>query len=610
MFLNSSKRHELAYLIVLAVSLTLTGSVFGQAKKQKLILDADTANEIDDMYAIARMLNQDKFDVLALTSCQWIHYLAEEDSVGASQRENEDLVKLLGKTNLPLPLGSKEPMGKPWGGDQPKDSPAAQFIIKSAKAASPEEKLIVVCLGASTNLASAIKMAPECAKNIDAYVLGFKYDFEKDIWNKSSFNVRRDLNSADYLFNCKDLNLHVMPSNVAKSLTFPRDETFARHEEMGALGAHLTAKWKARFGDFQNWVMWDLALVEALIHPKFATMKKLVTPPENLNRKVWVYDSIRVQSMRDDYWATVLPKKKPATSDISNEPYTDLLKRFEDYPQKCDMLVVVAHPDDEGYFSGLLTHYSLVERKKVVVVSLTSGEWGNGLPHPEREGEPVYSFDGSAYPRFSKVPADAVYPCYFREEEMARAMLTYGVRYRPVMPRFKDMSGLEPWGKPEPCLEFWGGQAKVVGYVVSQIRRFRPDVVVTLPVDGNNGNPQHCAASRATALAVDSSGKEKLFPEQLQDFKVWIPKKLYLQVSDEENKSKRYKRVHNHQWSRTVDGTKQTVRQIAARANAVHQSQEMKEEAAETTRFVLGMTRVGEDKINRDNLFENVNEKK
>ena len=292
-----------------------SGDVVGQTKKQKLILDADTANEIDDMYAIARMLNQDKFEVLALTSCQWIHYLAEDDSVGASQRENEDLIKLLGKSDLPMPLGSKEPMGKPWGGDDPKDSPAAQFIIKSAKAASPDEKLIVVCLGASTNLASAIKMEPECAKNIDAYLLGFKYDFEKSVWNKSSFNIRRDLNAADYVLNCKELNLHVMPSNVARSLTFPRDKTFARHEKMGALGVHLTAKWKARFAEFKNWVMWDLALVEAMIQPKFATLKKIDTPPENVHRKVWVYDSIRVQPMRDDYWATVLPKTKPAESD-------------------------------------------------------------------------------------------------------------------------------------------------------------------------------------------------------------------------------------------------------------------------------------------------------
>ena len=300
--------HHFVWIVVIVLLIGGSSNGLLAQSKPKLILDADTANEIDDMYAIARMLKQEKFDVLALTSSQWMHYLAEEDSVGGSQRENEALVNLLGATTLPTPIGSKEPMGKPWGGDQSKDSPAAQFIIAAAKAATPDSKLLVVCLGASTNLASAIKMEPTIAENIDAYVLGFRYDHSKQVWNKSSFNIRRDLNAADFILNCEALNLHVMPANVARPLTFERDKTFARHEKMGELGAHLTAKWKARFPEFENWVMWDLALVEVLLHPEMATKKQCDTPPENEARKVWVYDSIEVQAMRDDYWKTVLER--------------------------------------------------------------------------------------------------------------------------------------------------------------------------------------------------------------------------------------------------------------------------------------------------------------
>lgn len=308
-FIEQVREQRRRYFVSLAsIVLLLLGCSTGllAQDKPKLILDADTANEIDDLYAIARMLTQEKFEVLALSSAQWIHYLAEENSVGASQRENEALVNLLGAKELPTPIGSQEPMGKPWGGDQPKDSPAAQFIIDAAKAATPQNKLVVVCLGASTNLASAIKMESTIAKNIDAYVLGFRYDHKRQVWNKSSFNIRRDLNAADFLLNCESLNLHVMPANVARPLTFARDKTFARYETMGQLGAHLTAKWKGRFAEFENWVMWDLALVEALLHPKMATLKQCDTPAENTPRKVWVYDSIDVEAMREDYWATVL----------------------------------------------------------------------------------------------------------------------------------------------------------------------------------------------------------------------------------------------------------------------------------------------------------------
>ena len=172
-------------LFTCAWSLFSAAYAVAQEGNRRLILDADTANEIDDMYAIVRMLNQDQFEVLALSSAQWIHYLAESDSVGASQKINEELVQLVGQTSLPTPKGSAEPMGKPWGGEEPKDSPAAQFIIQAAREASPDRKLIVMCLGASTNLASAIAMEPAIAKNIEARILGFQYDESTGTWNKS-----------------------------------------------------------------------------------------------------------------------------------------------------------------------------------------------------------------------------------------------------------------------------------------------------------------------------------------------------------------------------------------------------------------------------------------
>ncbi|WP_165440801.1 nucleoside hydrolase [Rubripirellula amarantea] len=280
-------------------------AISGEVKKPRVVLDCDTANEIDDLFAIARMMKQDELNVVGLSSAQWFHYLGNPKSVEASQRDNEDLLQVMNVTGLPMPQGSSEPFGKPWGGEQPKDSPAAQFIISQAKKTPDGEKLIVICTGASTNLASAIKLAPEIAPKIKAYVLGFAYDFEMGVWNKSEFNVRRDLNAADYLLNHLELELHVMPLEVSGQLKFDRDDTFSRHEAMGELGKYLTQKWKSKFEGSETWVMWDVALVEALIHPHLASEKQVTTPPENRKRMVWMYDSIQVDSMKDDYWQAV-----------------------------------------------------------------------------------------------------------------------------------------------------------------------------------------------------------------------------------------------------------------------------------------------------------------
>lgn len=276
-----------------------------ETKLLKLILDADTANEIDDMYAIARLLRQDKYEVLGLCSAQWFHYLGDPNSVQASQKINERLVKLLGRDDLPLPLGAERPMGKPWGGDEAKDSPAAQFIIKHARAMPAGERLHVVSIGASTNLASAIKLAPDIVPKVKAYLMGFRYDAATKAWNKSEFNVRRDLNAADFLLNQPDLELHVMSATVSQALKFDRDDTFKRHESMGLLGQFLTAEWKRKFADSKRWVMWDLALVEAMLRPDLATETLVETPPENTRRKIWMYDSIDATAMTADYWQCV-----------------------------------------------------------------------------------------------------------------------------------------------------------------------------------------------------------------------------------------------------------------------------------------------------------------
>ncbi len=294
------------FIVAIALSICFAPLSHAEDPLPKLILDADTANEIDDQYAIIRMLRQNKFDVIGLTSAQWSHYLGDQESVQASQVLNEKLIELMGVTNVPTFMGAERPMGKPWGGDEAKDSAAAQFIIKSARELPEGDQLYVVSIGATTNLASAIKLAPEIAPRIKAYLMGFQYDFETRAWNKSEFNVRRDLNAADFLLNQKDLELHVMSATTSKVFTFAQQDSYDKQSKMGPLGQQLTDRWNARFPTSKTWVMWDLALVEAMIDPALASEEEVLTPPENTQRKVWMYKTIEVEKMREDFWKTAL----------------------------------------------------------------------------------------------------------------------------------------------------------------------------------------------------------------------------------------------------------------------------------------------------------------
>ncbi len=273
----------------------------------KFILDSDTANEIDDLFAIAYLLagEHPSVDWLGLTSAQWFHVWSGDSTVYQSQQLNEDLLRLAGRLELPHPLGADLMMGKPWGEYDARDSPAAQFIIEEAMALPAGEKMVVMCIGASTNLASAIALQPEIATRIVAYTLGFQYDFEQGVWNKDEFNIRRDLNAANYLLNTAALELHVMPISVAVQYAWKMEATFNHLEKAGAMGAYLRRRWETNATGQPERVMWDVALLQAFLAPEQASEILVGTPPENTQRSVWVYDAIDPAAMAEDYWAKV-----------------------------------------------------------------------------------------------------------------------------------------------------------------------------------------------------------------------------------------------------------------------------------------------------------------
>ena len=48
--------------------------------------------------------------------------------------------------------------------------------------------------------------------------------------------------------------------------------------------------------------MWDLSIIEAIIHPEWAKKKTFKTPEDNLQREIQVYTSIDTLMMKKDFW--------------------------------------------------------------------------------------------------------------------------------------------------------------------------------------------------------------------------------------------------------------------------------------------------------------------
>ena len=306
------------YIIFFFAGLFVLSSGFAQ--KQKVWLDADTGNEMDDLYAIVRLVKDPSVELIGLSSAhfnnpdllvfeKWNAYKSKDlNTVAESQRLNEQILKALGRLDIPHPIGADRQIGRAWGQQDPRDSEAAQAIIKAAKAIPEGEKLDILTIGAMTNLASALILAPEIKSRIRCFALGAQYDPKTKIWNKNEFNIRNDLNAFDYLLNLDELDLTMMCLQTALPLQFKREETYTKLNETIEAEKILEDRWREQNPQDETRVMWDLALVEAYLKPNLTQIETISTPPENNQRTIKAYIKIDEKALADDFWK-VLKKK-------------------------------------------------------------------------------------------------------------------------------------------------------------------------------------------------------------------------------------------------------------------------------------------------------------
>jgi purine nucleosidase len=280
-----------------------------------LWLDADTGNEMDDLYAIFRVLAEADLPIAGLSSVhfnnpdllafeRWNQYpTAGIDTVGISQALNEALLASLDRSDIPHPRGADRQMGRAWGGRQPRDCPAARALIAAAHAQPPGTKLLVLGLGAATNLASALALDPSIADRLAIHLLAADYDAAKGAWNKNEFNVRNDLNGFDFLLDHPTLELAIMPVSTARVYVYGKEETLRALSDEVPGEKLLKDRWEETNPQDQTRVLWDLALVQAVLRPELATLAPAPTPPENTARQIRIYSAIDVAGMRADFFA-------------------------------------------------------------------------------------------------------------------------------------------------------------------------------------------------------------------------------------------------------------------------------------------------------------------
>ena len=269
-------------------------------QNRQVIVDADTGNEVDDLYALTRILLEPTIKVTALQAAHWqTSHWAEPRSMENSHRLNQ---QLLGELRMDVRTfrGATARMYD-WG-DRAQHSAAAYEIINQAR---EEGATTILVLGALTNVASAVFIAPDIAKSLKVYWLGTTIDFETGVLKRNDFNALMDPYALDYLLD-SEVVMHIMPINVAAAMEIEYGTLEAAIGDH-PVGEYLLKRWRNHLdGARKDRILWDLALVTCYIHPEFAELEGISTSRDSGNRPINFYKRIDAPRIYQDFYKTLL----------------------------------------------------------------------------------------------------------------------------------------------------------------------------------------------------------------------------------------------------------------------------------------------------------------
>ncbi|MGF1473804.1 MAG: nucleoside hydrolase [Rubrobacteraceae bacterium] len=246
----------------------------------RVVLDCDTANEVDDQFAIAYALGlpPGTLEVRGVVSVHntTAHGPASRDLY---QEEAERVVALCGE-EVPCIPGAEYPME---GRSTPVESEGLEFLVEEAR----RGPLTIVATGPATDVVSLLLAAPEVRENVRVVWLGGFGSAES--WDEYKFfelNGRADVAAWRGLLE-EPVNLLQVPGWSGPHKIVVGAGPFA--EELRALGrpiadylAEILLDWVGDAGGDIGLpgrkILWDVSCVAAISDPAAVTTGRLAAP--------------------------------------------------------------------------------------------------------------------------------------------------------------------------------------------------------------------------------------------------------------------------------------------------------------------------------------------
>ena len=248
-------------------------------EKINIILDTDTYNECDDQFAVAYMLkSQDILNIEAITIAPYHH---ENDiSIQEGQEKSyQEVLKICKWLNFDTEdkvfKGSTDYIEN--GYDEINEA-----VNKIIKVSNKNEKTYIVAIGAITNVALAIKKAPNIINKIEVILLGGHSPYYKD---NDEFNFRQDVQAVKDVLT-SGVKLTIIPcKGVASNLKISIYELEHYLKGKSKLCDYLCSRFydDGIHGIQTRRVIWDISAISYLLNKEWFEEKKMSCPEINKN---------------------------------------------------------------------------------------------------------------------------------------------------------------------------------------------------------------------------------------------------------------------------------------------------------------------------------------
>lgn len=286
-------------------------------KKIRLIVHTDCKNEADDQYALAHFLMTPRFQIQGVIAGHFWKSPQEYGELGTANASFDEIITVMDLMGIkgicPVLMGAAKEMPDE---QTPVESEGARFIIEEAM--KEETTLYVACLGAVTDVASALLMKPEIANRIIIIWIGGGTYPE----GGQEANLMMDIDAANVIF-ASNAEVWQIPRNVYKMFGVSLAELQLKVKPCGEIGRYLFEQLvefnhKASLNNRpwpygEIWGLGDQGAVAVLMEDAAKINYDMVAAPrvredmsydlKQNDRKIRVYNTAEIRLTMEDFYA-------------------------------------------------------------------------------------------------------------------------------------------------------------------------------------------------------------------------------------------------------------------------------------------------------------------